>query len=211
MEDVIRLSEPDDLLARQHAVENVEEDLHHGVEVAENRGAQVGVAAVEVPEEDEDRECERISEVGDDLRVEVGGGCAPRIGDGLHLVVVVGQEEAVDEKNDLADDAASDEDEEAFRLLAVLHRDLGGANCFHELPVQGADRLQVFAVDDPRRRVLWIVGGEILFVRFFAIEEDSPVAEAVHVNELYEHALGGGEVDDDTIVRRIFSLHTGGL
>ena len=72
------------------------------------------MAAVEVPEEDEDRECERILEVGDDLGVKVRGGGASRIGDRLHLVVVVGKQKAVDEQDDLADDAASDEDDEAL-------------------------------------------------------------------------------------------------
>ena len=127
MEGVVGLAEAGDLLARQHAVHHVEEDLHRGVEVAEDRGAQVGVL-VAVHEEDEGRERERLPEVGDDRRIEIGGGGAPGIGDRLHLVVVVGQEQAVDEQDDLADDAAAEEDDEALGFLGMLRRHIGGGN-----------------------------------------------------------------------------------
>ena len=117
----------------------------------------------------------------------------------------------MDEQDDLADDATADEDEEALGLLAAFHRDVGGNNRLHELLVQRADRLQVLAVDNPRRCVLRIVGSEIRLVRIFAIEENPPIAEAVHVDELKEHAFDGGEVDKAVAVRSVFSLHRKGL
>lgn len=196
VEGVVGLAEPGDLLAGQHAIEDVEENLHYGVEVAEDRTAQQGLL---VALHEEDVECydEGVAEVGDDLGVEVRGCGSSGIGESPHLVVVVREEQAVDEDDDLADDAATGEDEKPLGLLRTFLRDFRRGDFLDEPPVHGVDGLKVFPVDDPRRGVLRAVGklgvGDLL-----AVEEQPPVAEPVHVGEPHVHLRGGIEVDFDS-------------
>ena len=191
VEGVVGFAELGDFLAGQYAVKDVEEDLHHGVEVAEDGAAQQG-PLIALREEDVEGEGEGVTEVGDDLGIEVGGCGLPGIGDGPHLVVVVREEQAVDEDDDLADDAAADEDEEPLGLLRFLLRDFRLGNLLCKSPEQGVDGLEVLAVNDPRRGVLEVVG--VFGVCDLVVEEQTPVAEAMHVDEPQIHPCGGIEV-----------------